>query len=180
MRYFRRQQWRMMSSGGRTHGAAPTLFFCFAVVASCGLAAGGQDRILSRCGRILSCSVRDFVLVRPDSVPFCPELWERAWHSGANCFGGNMVKNDAGSGADALLVPTVSMSANPPRARARREPAYDSEQGDQVQFLQVKVQKVQGNVPTAKRGKLSAGNGIGCPARVCTQRVQGLQNLSGC
>ena len=132
----------------------------FAVVASCGLAAGGQDRILSRCGLILSCSGRDFVLVRPDSVPVCHVLWERAWHSGANCLGENMVKIDAGSGADVSLVPTVPVSADPPRARARREPAYDSERGDQVQFLQVTVQEVQGNVPTAKRGKLSAGNGI--------------------
>ena len=131
-----------------------------AVVASWGLAAGGQDRILSRCGRILSCSVRDFVLVRPDSVPVCPEQWEREWHSGANCLSENMVKIDAGSGADVSLVPTVSVSADPPRARARREPAYDSEWGDQVQILQVKVGDVQGNVPTAKRGKLSTGNGI--------------------
>jgi hypothetical protein len=131
-----------------------------AVVASWGLAAGGQDRILSRCGRILSCSVRDFVLVRPDSVPVCPEQWECAWHSGANCLSENMVKIDADSGADVSLVPTVSVSADPPRARARREPAYDSEWGDQVQILQVKVGDVQGNVPTAKRGKLSAGNGI--------------------
>jgi hypothetical protein len=137
MRFDRKQKCRGLLPGGRTHGLVTVLIFHFRVIASSGLAAGGEDRILSRCGRILSTSVRDFVLVWPGFVPVCPEQWKGRLRSGSKCFSGKLVKLDGDAGVVESVVPQVQCSYHRPRARARLGQTYESGGGDQVQSLQL-------------------------------------------
>ena len=96
------------------------LLFCF-YVEFCGRAWGRQDRILSRCGRILSPFVPDFVRVWPECVLVCPELWKGTGRTGWEETGEFVVKNGVSSGVDSSVVPTVLVDVTVPRARARRD-----------------------------------------------------------
>ncbi|QDT30156.1 hypothetical protein Enr10x_55160 [Gimesia panareensis] len=78
---------------------------------------------------ILSRSVPVFVTMWPDRRG-------RILRTGANCSGVKRVKIDGDSGAVESLVPCVPVHADPPRARARWGPAYDSAGVDQVQIVQ--------------------------------------------
>ncbi|QDT86147.1 hypothetical protein MalM14_38210 [Gimesia chilikensis] len=96
------------------------LLFCF-YVEFCGRARGRQDRILSRCGRILSPFVPDFVRVWPECVLVCHEQGKGTGRTGWGETGGLVVKKGVSSAADSSVVPTVLVDVNVPRARARRD-----------------------------------------------------------